>query len=80
MPFLVVRVQLRAAVRVLSQHMAMLPLNLRPEHYMFLLTVSKDSYAGSPATGARLFKYLRTLHLENEKGHGHRLGRLPLNR
>jgi hypothetical protein len=34
----------------------MLPLNPRPEHYMFLLAVSKDNHAGSLISGARLFK------------------------
>jgi hypothetical protein len=34
----------------------MLPLIPRPEHYMFLLAVPKDNYAGSLIPGARLFK------------------------
>jgi hypothetical protein len=31
-----------------SHHRAMLPLNMHSEHYMFLLTLSIDSYAGTP--------------------------------
>jgi hypothetical protein len=34
----------------------MLPLKLCPEHYMFLLTESKGSNAGSLVPGARLIK------------------------
>jgi hypothetical protein len=36
-------IHLAASVR---QHRAMLPLNLFPEHYMFLLTESQNGYAG----------------------------------
>jgi len=51
-------------------HKAMLPLNLRPEHYMFLLTVSKNSYAGSRVPGARLFtsSHLPKVALGTDRG------------
>jgi hypothetical protein len=36
----------------------MLPLSPRPEHYMFLLAVSKDSHAGFPPPGYAYNEYV----------------------